>query len=102
MEESLFLTKFATKVTVIHRRHEFRASKIMQERFFKHPKCSVIWDTMVEEVLGDGKKVTGTKLKNVKSGKVTEFKCDGVFLAIGHNPNTAIFKGHLEMDELGY
>ena len=102
MEESNFLTKFATKVTVIHRKDEFRASKIMQDRFFKNPKCKVIWDTEVVEVLGDGKKVTGVKLKNTKTGKVTELKTDGVFLAIGHVPNTSIFKGMLNMNELVY
>ena len=102
MEESLFLTKFATKVTVIHRQHEFRASKIMQERFFKNEKCSVIWNSVVEEILGDGKKVTAVKLKDVNTGKVTEFSCRGVFLAIGHIPNTSFLNGKLERDELGY
>ncbi len=102
MEESLFLTKFAIKVMVIHRKDSFRASKIMQERFFKNPKCSVMWDSVVEEVLGDGKKVTGVKLKDVKTGKMTELRCDGVFLAIGHIPNTSFLKGKLEMDENGY
>ena len=102
MEESQFLTKFATKVTVIHRKNEFRASKIMQDRFFKNPKCKVIWDSKVVEILGDGKKVTGVKLRNVKNGNFTEFKTDGVFLAIGHIPNTSIFKGILDMNELGY
>lgn len=102
MEESLFLTKFATKVTVVHRRDSFRASKIMQERFFKNPKCKVLWEVAVEEVVGDGKKVTGVKLKNVKTSKVTDFACAGVFLAIGHVPNTSIFQGKLELDEQGY
>ncbi len=102
MEESLFLTKFASKVTVVHRRDSFRASKIMQERFFKNEKCKVMWDSAVEEVVGDGKKVGGVKLKNLKTGKVTDFKCDGIFLAIGHIPNTSIFQGKLELDEKGY
>src|SRR3989338_5532182 len=102
MEESNFLTKFCTKVTVIHRKDEFRASKIMQDRFFKNPKCKVIWDNEVVEILGDGKRVTGVKLRNVKTGKVSEFKTDGVFLAIGHIPNTSIFKGMLDMNENGY
>lgn len=102
MEESNFLTKFATKVTVIHRKDKFRASKIMQDRFFKNPKCKVIWDSEVIEILGDGKKVNGMKFKNTKTGKISEFKTDGVFLAIGHIPNTLIFKGILEMNELGY
>ncbi|MEK6951070.1 MAG: thioredoxin-disulfide reductase [Nanoarchaeota archaeon] len=102
MEESLFLTKFATKVTVVHRRDSFRASKIMQERFFKNQKCTVIWDTAVEEVIGDGKKVTGVKLKDSKTGKITDLTCAGVFLAIGHVPNTTFLKGKLAMDENGY
>ena len=102
MEEALFLTKFAKKVTVVHRRDTFRASKIMQERFFKNPQCQVIWNSVVEEILGDGKKVSAVKLKNVNTGKSTEFKCGGVFLAIGHIPNTSIFRGQLEMDEQGY
>jgi len=102
MEEAQFLTKFAIKVTVIHRRESFRASKIMQDRFFKNPKCTVIWNSAVEEVLGDGKKVSGVKLKDVNTNKLTEFKCDGVFLAIGHVPNTTIFKGTVDMDEKGY
>lgn len=102
MEESNFLTKFATKVTVIHRKDLFRASKIMQDRFFKNPKCKVIWDSEVVEILGDGKKVTGVKLRNVKTGKMNEFKTDGVFLAIGHVPNTSIFKGKIDLDEKEY
>jgi len=102
MEESQFLTKFATKVTVIHRKDEFRASKIMQDRFFKNPKCKVVWGSEVVEILGDGKKVTGVKLKNLKTGKASEFKTDGVFLAIGHIPNTSIFKEILDMNEQGY
>jgi thioredoxin reductase (NADPH) len=102
MEESLFLTKFASKVTVVHRRDSFRASKIMQERVLKNDKISVIWDTGVVEILGDGKFVTGVKLKNVKSGKETEFKCEGVFLAIGHVPNTKFLSGKLDLDDHGY
>ncbi|MEK6809882.1 MAG: thioredoxin-disulfide reductase [Nanoarchaeota archaeon] len=102
MEESNFLTKFATKVTVIHRKDSFKASKIMQDRFFKNKKCKVIWDSEVAEILGDGKKVTGVKLKNTKTGKLSEFKTEGVFLAIGHIPNTSVFKGALDMNELGY
>lgn len=102
MEESQFLTKFATKVTVIHRKNEFKASKIMQDRFFKNPKCKVVWDSEVAEILGDGKRVTGVKLKNTKTGKLSELKTDGVFLAIGHIPNTSIFKGMLNMNENGY
>ncbi|MBI4147374.1 thioredoxin-disulfide reductase [Candidatus Woesearchaeota archaeon] len=102
MEESMFLSKFATKVTVVHRRDSFKASKIMQDRFFKNQKCKVLWDSEVAEILGDGKKVTGVKLKNTKTGKVSDFKTDGIFLAIGHVPNTSIFKGTLNLTELGY
>ncbi len=102
MEEAVFLTKFAGKVTVVHRRKEFKASKIMQERFFATKKTAVVWNSAVEEILGDGKKVTAVKLKNVETGKSSELECDGVFLAIGHAPNTGIFKGFLEMDDNGY
>lgn len=106
MEEATFLTKFASKVTIIHRRDELRASKIMQEKAKKDPKIELMWDTVVEEVMGkeeNGKKtITGLKLKHVKTGKTSEFKCDGLFLAIGHKPNTGIFKGKLEMDKVGY
>jgi len=102
MEEANFLTKFATKVTVIHRQSSFRASKIMQDRFFKNQKCKVLWDNEVVEILGDGKKVTAVKLRNTKNGTISEFKTDGVFLAIGHIPNTKIFEGKLDLDEKGY
>ena len=104
MEESLFLTKFASKVTVAHRRDKLRASKIMQDRAEKHPKISFIWDTVIEEIGGDPKAggVTGVKLKNVKTGKVSDFRCDGVFMAIGHEPNTKPFVGQLDLDEQGY
>ncbi|MBI2090801.1 MAG: thioredoxin-disulfide reductase [Deltaproteobacteria bacterium] len=104
MEESLFLTKFATKVTVIHRRDRLRASKIMQERAQKNPKISFVWDTLVEEIYGDPKDggVKGVRLKNLKTGKSQDFECDGVFMAIGHEPNTKILAGQIEMDERGY
>jgi thioredoxin reductase (NADPH) len=106
MEESTYLTKFASKVTVVHRRDQLRASKIMQERAFKNPKIEFIWDSVIEEVLGekkDGKKsVTGARLKNLKTNGSAVVKCDGVFLAIGHQPNTAIFKGQIDLDERGY
>jgi len=106
MEEALFLTKFASKVTVVHRRDTLRASKIMQERAFQNSKISFIWNSVVEEILGteiDGRKsVTGVRLRNVKTNDTVDFRCDGVFLAIGHSPNTEIFKGQLEMDEKGY
>lgn len=106
MEEATFLTKFASKVTVVHRRNELRASKIMQDKAMKNPKIEFVWDTVVDEVMGkeeNGRKtVTGVKLKNVKTGEVKDFACDGLFLAIGHQPNTKIFQGKLEMDAVGY
>ena len=102
MEEALFLTKFATKVTIIHRKDSFRASKIMQERVLKHEKIKVIWNSVVKEILGDSKKVTGIKLNNVGTNEVFDFNCDGVFLAIGHIPNTKPFAGKLDLDEKGY
>ncbi|MGE5313883.1 MAG: thioredoxin-disulfide reductase [Acidobacteriota bacterium] len=106
LEEATFLTRFASKVTVIHRRDEFRASKIMQERALKNPKVSVLWDTAVDEVLGkkeDGRKfVTGLKLKHTKTHAITEVAADGLFIAIGHQPNTKLFRGMLDMDEKEY
>ena len=102
VEEALFLTNFADKVTVIHRRDEFRAEKIMQDRLFKHPKINVVWDSELAEVTGDDKVVTGVKIKNVKTGDVTDLKADGVFVAIGHKPATELFKGQLKMDNEGY
>jgi thioredoxin reductase (NADPH) len=102
MEEANFLTRFASKVYLIHRRDSFRASKIMQDRALNNPKIEVIWNTGVEEVLGNGKSVTGLKLKNTVTGEVTEKSLGGVFIAIGHKPNTDLFKGMLDMDENGY
>ncbi len=102
MEEALFLTKFASKVTLIHRRDAFRASKIMQDRALEHEKINVIWDSVIEEVVGDERVVTGVKLKNVKTNEVSDFSCDGVFLAIGHIPNTKPFASKLELDDHGY
>jgi thioredoxin reductase (NADPH) len=101
MEEALFLTKFASKVTVIHRRDEFRASKIMAQRVMEHPKIDVRWDTVVEEVLGDGT-VSGVLLRNVKTDAVEAFSTEGVFVAIGHEPSTSLFKGLLALNEKGY
>ena len=101
MEEALFLTKFATKVTVIHRRDEFRASKIMANRVLAHDKIEVIWDTVVEEVLG-GDGVTALTLRNVLADTETEFPVDGMFVAIGHTPNTSIFAEQLDLDGDGY
>jgi thioredoxin reductase (NADPH) len=104
MEEATFLTKFASKVTIIHRRDRLRASKIMQERALKNPKIGVVWDSVVEEIYGsaDQRGVTGVRLKNVKTGAASDFKCDGVFMAIGHQPNTGLFQGQIEMDANGY
>jgi len=106
IEEATFLTKFATKVSIVHRRDELRASKIMQEKARKNPKIAFVWDSVVEEILGkteNGKKsVTGVRLKNVKTGKPTMLKADGVFMGIGHKPNTDLFEGILEMDPNGY
>ena len=104
MEEATFLTKFASKVTVVHRRDTLRASKIMQDRAVKNPKISFIWDTVVDEVYGNpkGGGVTGVRLKNLKSGKTEDFKCDGLFVAIGHEPNTKLFMGQLELNPAGY
>jgi thioredoxin reductase (NADPH) len=104
VEEALFLTNFASKVTVVHRRDEFRAEKILQERLFHHPKIQVVWDNAIDEVLGarDPMGVTGVRLKNVKTGETREIPCDGVFVAIGHAPASQLFKGQLEMDAAGY
>ncbi|GIW54677.1 MAG: thioredoxin reductase [Nitrospiraceae bacterium] len=101
MEEAIFLTKFATRVSVVHRRDKLRASKIMQDRAFKNDKITFLWNSVVEDILGD-QVVTGVKLRNVVTGKTSELACAGVFVAIGHRPNTAIFKGQIEMDEKGY
>ena len=104
MEEATFLTKFATKVTIVHRRDKLRASKIMQDRAEKNPKISFVWDTVIEEVYGDSKAggVTGVRFKNVKTGKTEDFKCDGLFIAIGHEPNSKLFTRQLELDAGGY
>ncbi|MBV2167519.1 MAG: thioredoxin-disulfide reductase [Bdellovibrio sp.] len=102
MEEAQFLTRFASKVYLIHRRDSFRASKIMVERALKNPKIEVLWNTEVQEVLGDGKSMTGAKLKNLVEGSVKELPITGLFLAIGHKPNTDLFKGMLDMNETGY
>jgi len=104
VEEALFLTNFASKVTVVHRRDEFRAERILQERLFAHPKIEVVWDSAIDEVAGaeDPMGVTGVRLKNVKTGEIRELACDGVFIAIGHAPASQLFKGQLEMDAAGY
>jgi len=99
VEEALFLTNFASKVTVVHRRDNFRAEKILQDRLFKHPKIDVIWDTTLADVSGDENplKVRTVRLKNVKTGAVTEKAVDGVFIAIGHTPSSELFAGQIEM-----
>jgi thioredoxin reductase (NADPH) len=101
IEESTFLTKFASKVHVVHRRDELRASKIMQARALGNPKIEVVWSTVVTDVLG-GETMTGLRLKDVKTGREREVKADGLFLAVGHAPNTALFKGQLDLDKGGY
>ena len=101
IEEGTFLTKFASKVTIVHRRDSLRASKIMQDRAFKNKKIEFIWDSTIAEVLG-AQKVEGVRLQNLKTGALTEKKVDGVFVAIGHVPNTKIFAGQIDMDKAGY
>jgi thioredoxin reductase (NADPH) len=103
MEEALFLTRFASKVTVIHRRDQFRASKIMVDRLLAHPKIEVLWNSVVEEVLDVAKKeVTGLKIRNVKTGAISDLAVSGLFVAIGHKPNTKPFVGQLDVDHAGY
>jgi len=103
MEEATFLTKFASHVTIVHRRDSLRASKIMQERARSNPKISFIWDSEIDEILGTAEgKVTGVKLRNVRTGVVTEKKIEGVFIGIGHQPNTKLFRGQLPLDSAGY
>ena len=103
LEEALFLTKFAKRVTVVHRRDKLRASKIMQEKSFANPKIDFLWDSIPEEILDvSQQKVTRVRLRNIKTGVITERAVDGIFVAIGHTPNTKIFQGKLEMDAVGY
>jgi thioredoxin reductase (NADPH) len=104
VEEALFLTNFASKVTIVHRRNEFRAEKILQDRLFKHPKIEVIWDSALEDVSGDENplKVRKVKLRNVRTGAITEMAADGVFIAIGHSPSTELVKGKVQMKPNGY
>lgn len=104
MEEATFLTKFCSKVTIVHRREELRASKIMQERALKNPKIEFLWNAVVDEVYGDAKNggVTGLRVKDPRDGSMRDFPCEGLFIAIGHEPNTVLFRGKLEMDERGY
>jgi thioredoxin reductase (NADPH) len=103
MEDATFITKFASKVNIVHRRDTLRASKIMQERAFKNPKISFIWDSTIDEIHDVAKNtVTGVTLRHLKTDKRAELPCDGVFVAIGHQPNTAIFKGQIDVDGVGY
>lgn len=104
VEEALYLTNHAEKVTLIHRRDSLRAEKILQDRLFSHEKVDVVWDTVLEEVIGDSDPlgVTSVKLKNIKNGEESELAVDGVFVAIGHTPNTDLFKGTIDMDDGGY
>lgn len=103
VEEALYLTNHATEVVLVHRRDSFRAEKILQQRLFANPKITVIWDHVVDEILGaEGKGVTGVRLKSVKTGATQEIATDGFFVAIGHTPNTELFKGQLPLDVEGY
>ena len=104
VEEAMFLTKFASKVQLIHRRDSLRAEKLLQQKLMENKKIEIIWDTVIEEVIGDKepKNVTGLKIKNVKTNKTKELKIDGLFIAIGHDPATELFKNQLEMDNEGY
>ena len=104
VEEAMFLTKFASKVQLIHRRDSLRAEKLLQKKLMENKKIEIIWDSVVDEVIGDNdpKNVTGLKIKNVKTNKIDELKIDGLFIAIGHDPATSLFKNQLEMDKEGY
>ena len=102
VEEAAFLTRFASKVTLVHRRERLRASKIMQDRAFSNPKIAFAWNSAVAEIHGDGGAVRGVKLQDTGTGEVRDFPADGVFVAIGHTPNTSLFEGQLELDANGY
>jgi thioredoxin reductase (NADPH) len=104
VEEALYLTNFASKVTIIHRRDNFRAEKILQERLFKNPKISIIWNHVITEIVGSDnpKSVTGVKVQNIINNQISEVNCDGVFIAIGHRPNTDLFKDQVATDDEGY
>jgi thioredoxin reductase (NADPH) len=104
VEEAMFLTKFATKVTLIHRRDKLRAENLLQKKLKENPKIEIIWDSVLEEVLGEKnpKGVTGIKIKNIKTNKSSEIKLHGLFIAIGHDPATSLFKGQIDMDKEGY
>ena len=104
MEEAMFLTKFASNVKLIHRRNSLRAEKMLQKKLMENKKIEIVWDSVVEDVLGDSepKNVKGIKIKNLKTDKTEELKLDGVFIAIGHDPATSLFKDQLDMDNEGY
>jgi len=102
MEEALFLTKFGSRVTLVHRRDKFRASKIMADRVIAHPKIRILWNSVVEAVVGDGVKVSGALVENLKTGEKTEYPCAGFFVGIGHTPTTQLFKSVLDEDSEGY
>jgi len=102
MEEALYLANLCQSVTLIHRRNELRASRIMQERALRHEKIQFLWNTVVEEVLGNDSGMTGLRLKNLETGEVSEQGFDGLFIAIGHTPNTKVFEGQLQTDANGY
>jgi len=104
VEEAIFLTKFATKVKLIHRRNELRAEKMLQKKLMENKKIKIVWDSVLEEVLGNEKQkgITGIKIKNVKTNKITQLNVHGLFIAIGHDPATSLFKGQLDMDKEGY
>ena len=104
VEEAMFLTKFASKVQLIHRRNELRAEKLLQKKLMENKKIEIIWDSVVEEVIGDEepRNVKGLKIKNTKTNEMSELKIDGLFIAIGHDPATSLFKDQLEMDNTGY
>ena len=104
VEEAMFLTKFASKVQLIHRRNELRAEKLLQKKLMENKKIEIIWDSVVEEIIGDEepKNVKGLKIKNIKTNEISELKIDGLFIAIGHDPATSLFKDQLEMDNTGY
>ena len=105
VEEALFLTNFASKVTLVHRRDSLRAERILQERLFKHPKVEILWDTQLAEVVGNEKPipgVTGVKLENTKTGEITQRECHGIFIAIGHAPQTELFADQLDSKSGGY
>jgi thioredoxin reductase (NADPH) len=102
MEEALYLANLAESVRVVHRRDQLRASRILQERAFRNPRIEFVWNHVVDEILGEDSRVTGVRLRHTQTGKTLELATDGVFVAIGHVPNTELFRGQLELDHAGY